>query len=253
MLRPRIIPTLLLKGLGLVKGKQFKDHRYIGDPMNAVSIFNTKEVDEILFLDITATSENRIPSPEFIQKIADSCLVPFAVGGGIRNVDDARIILKSGAEKVCLNTAALLNPKVIQNISQEFGNQSIVVSIDVKKNFFGKVEVYTNCGMKKFGKPLFETIDETLSMGAGEIIINNIDRDGMLNGYDLQLLEEISNKINVPLIASGGAGSLADLKEGLNKGCADAVAAGSLFVFHGKRQAVLISYPDENEMKSIYN
>ena len=251
MLQPRIIPLLLLSGKGLVKGIQFKDHKYVGDPINAVQIFNTKQVDELIFLDITATKENRIPPIDLIQKIADQCLMPFGVGGGIKSLEDARLILNSGAEKVVLNTYALEKPKLIEEISNVFGNQSVVISIDVKKSLFGKIIVTTRNGSKNLKIDLQETLKIVQDSGAGEIILNNIDRDGTCEGYDLKLLQSVCESIFIPVIASGGAWEIEHLKEGLQKGKASAVAAGSMFVLHGKRKAVLISYPDKDELVQI--
>lgn len=251
MLLPRVIPCLLLKGLGLVKGVQFKDHRYIGDPMNAVQIFNTMEADEMLFLDIMATAENRIPDLDLIQKIADQSLMPFGVGGGIQNVTHIRDILRAGAEKVCLNTYALKNPDLITEAANIFGRQSLVVSIDIKKHKKGHYEVYTNCGTELFSEDLQGTCDLMQEKGAGEILLNSIDRDGTMQGYDLEIIKEIAQRIKVPLIVCGGAGTLNDLKDAIQIGHASAAAAGSMFVFHGPRRAVLISYPDKKELQTI--
>jgi cyclase len=251
MLLPRIIPLLLLSGKGLVKGIQFKNHKYVGDPINAVQIFNTKQVDELIFLDITATKENRIPPIDLIQKIADQCLMPFGVGGGIKSLEDARSILNSGAEKVVLNTYALKNPELINDISNTFGNQSVVVSLDIKKNIFGKYITTTNCGTKSFNLNISEALTLIESAGAGEVLINNIDRDGTCQGYDCEILREVSESISIPVIASGGAWDLKHLQDGLIQGKASAVAAGSMFVLHGKRKAVLISYPDKDELVQI--
>ena len=247
MLEPRIIPCLLLMGAGLVKGIKFKDHRYVGDPINAVQIFNSKEADEILFLDITATLENRKISTELIQRVADQCLIPFGVGGGIQSIQDARSILNAGAEKVCLNTAALERPELIREIADTFGSQSVIVSIDVKKSYLGKYEVYVRSGTKKISGSIEQVLDVIQSQGAGEVIINSIDRDGTREGYDLNLIRRCSDKMKIPLIALGGAGSVDDLSQAIIGGGADAVAAGSLFVFHGRRRGVLISYLSEEE------
>lgn len=250
MLLPRIIPCLLMSNNGLVKGINFKDHRYIGDPINAVQIFNTMEVDELLFLDITATKENRIPPINLVQKIADQCLMPFGIGGGIKKIQDIRNLLSAGAEKICLNTSALENPSLIKEAVSIFGSQSIVVSLDYKKNLFGKNYVFSRCGTKLISKDLLKTAKEIESMGAGEILLNSIDKDGTMTGYDLKIITEISKNINIPIIACGGAGSYNDLKDGIAAG-ASAVSAGSMFVFHGPRKAVLISYPDKKEIEKI--
>lgn len=250
MLLPRIIPCLLMSNNGLVKGVNFKNHRYIGDPINAVQIFNTMEVDELLFLDITATKENRIPPINLVQKIADQCLMPFGIGGGIKKVEDVRNLLSAGAEKICLNTSALENPSLIKEAASIFGSQSIVVSLDYKKNLFGKNYVFSRCGTKLISKDLLKIAKEIESMGAGEILLNSIDKDGTMTGYDLKIITEISKNINIPIIACGGAGSYNDLKDGIAAG-ASAVAAGSMFVFHGPRKAVLISYPNKKEIEKI--
>lgn len=251
MLKPRVIPCLLLKGQGLVKGVKYHDHRYVGDPINAVHIFNSKEVDEIVFLDITATAEKRTPDPEVIQRIADQCLVPFAVGGGIRSVDDAALMMKSGAEKVIINTAAFERPELVGEIASRFGSQSVVVSIDVKKNFFGKYELVANAAGRKVGGSIEEWIDLLEKSGAGEFLVNAIDRDGTREGYDLKLIQKIRETSKIPVIAGCGAGSLDHMRAAIKEGGAHAVAAGSQFVFHGRRQAVLISYPDEAEISKI--
>lgn len=251
MLLPRIIPCLLLKGLGLVKGVQFKDHRYVGDPMNAVQIFNTMKADELLFLDILATEKGRIPDLELIQKIADQSLMPFGVGGGIQNTTHIRDILRAGAEKVCINTYALLNPQLISEAANIFGSQSLVVSIDIKKHRNGNYEVYTNCGTKLFSKDLKAICKMMEEKGAGEIMLNSIDRDGTMEGCDIEVTKEISKEITVPLITCGGAGSISDLKDAIKLGNASAVAAGSMFVFHGPRRAVLINYPTKTQLMEI--
>jgi cyclase len=219
--------------------------------MNAVQIFNTMEVDELLFLDILATQEKRIPNLELIQKIADQCLMPFGVGGGIQNVNQVRDILKAGAEKVCLNTYALENPSLIKEISEIFGRQSVVVSVDIKKTKNGNYEVFTHCGTKLFSQDLKKVIELVENSGAGEILLNSIDKDGTMSGYDFDVIKETSSNVRIPIIASGGAGSINDLVDGIKIGHASAVAAGSLFVFHGPRRAVLINYPTNEELKEI--
>jgi len=251
MLLPRVIVVLLLKDSELYKGINFKDYKYIGDPINAVQIFNTKEVDEILFLDITATKENRITSPQFIQQVADQCLMPFSVGGGIKSVDDVKTIIAAGAEKVCLNTYALENENLITESAKIFGAQSIIVSIDIKKNWRGHYHVYSRCGSKLISKDLFATVKNIENAGAGEIVINNIDLDGTMQGFDLEILSKVVEIINIPVIACGGAGKEKHLKEAIEISHVSAAAAGSLFVFHGPRRAVLISYPDEKSLEYI--
>jgi cyclase len=251
MVRPRIIPVLLLKGKGLVKGIQYKDHAYVGDPINAIQIFNSKEADEILFLDITATSENRSTSPEFIQSIADQCLMPFGIGGGISNMTQVQCALRAGAEKVCINTAALEQPKFIKEIASHFGSQSVMVSIDYRVENGGKLCVYTQCGKRRFSDDLVGIAKHVEDMGAGEIVLTCIDREGTGTGYDLETLGLIRRVLTIPIIVNGGAGNYSHFREAFKIGNADAAAAGSLFLFHGRRRAVLISYPENKEIEEL--
>jgi cyclase len=251
MLMPRIMPCLLLKGRGLVKGEKFKAHKYVGDPINAVRIFNDKEVDELLFLDITATQEKRIPPLDLIQTIADQCLMPFGVGGGIRTVDDAREILARGAEKVCLNTAAVETPSVVSEIANRFGSQSVIVSIDVKLSLLNKYRVRTHCSRKKTHLHPVEFAQLMEKHGAGEILLNDIDRDGTMLGYNIPLIKEVASAVSVPVIVCGGAGKYCDLAAPITHAGASAVAAGSLFVFHGRRKAVLLNYPSMIEKDAL--
>jgi cyclase len=253
MLRPRILPTLLLRGQGLVKGVNFKDYKYVGDPINAVKIFNDKRVDELMFLDINATNDKKKLSLELIQKIADECFMPFGVGGGIENVDEAREILSAGAEKISINTAAVKNPKLITEIADVFGKQSVVVSIDVKTvGWLSKKKRVMICsGKQKTDLDPVEWAKKVESMGAGEILLNSVDRDGTMSGYDLELIKSVVDEVNIPVIAGGGAGSIQDLSDGIHIGGAQAVSAGSLFVFHGRRRAVLINFPSTEEIEEI--
>ncbi len=249
MLKTRIIPCLLLKDKVLVKGEQFKNYKYIGDPINAVRIFSEKQASELCFLDIDATAENRIPDLNFITKIAEECDMPFAVGGGIKTIDDVKEILNAGAEKIVINSQAVENPLLIKEISQTFGNQSVIVSIDVKKNKNGKYEVYTHSGTKPTGLDPLDWACQAELLGAGEILLCSIDLDGSMKGYDIPLIKKISDKVKVPVIASGGAGKIKDFNTAIKKGHCSAVAAGSYFVFYGAKRAVLISYPDDKEVK----
>ncbi len=252
MFRPRIIPCLLLKDKGLVKTIQFKRPTYVGDPINAVKIFNDLETDELIFLDITATQEDRLVPLDVVQKIGDEAFMPFAVGGGVRTVEDMRCILMAGAEKVVLNSAAVLTPNLIRKAADMFGSQSIIVSIDVMKNLFGKNVVCIKDGKEKTKlDPVTHAIRIT-ELGAGEIIINSIDRDGMQAGYDLDLVRSVSQAVKIPVIALGGGGSESHLVEAIREGRASAAAAGSLFVFHGSRRAVLINYPDQQELVKLF-
>jgi cyclase len=247
---PRIIPCLLLKDGGLVKGVKFKNHKYIGDPLNAVRIFNNKEVDELILLDISATIENRAPDLQFIERVADECYMPFTVGGGINNADQIREIIKAGAEKIVINTAAIEEPGLIKEASSLFGAQSIIVSIDVKKGLFNKRYVYSHCGNEKTKLEPVVWARKAERLGAGEILINSIDNDGLMQGYDLDLIKAVSGSVGIPVIALGGAGRIEHFKDGLVAG-ASAVAAGSMFVFNGKYKAVLINYPALGEVERI--
>jgi imidazole glycerol-phosphate synthase subunit HisF len=251
MILPRVIPVLLLSGKGLVKGVQFSKHSYIGDPINTVQIFNAKEVDELIFLDITATAEKRIPSLDVIQRIADQCLMPFSVGGGIKTIKDIRDVLSAGAEKVCINTAAMEDPYIIKQAADNFGRQSLIISIDVRADKNGVYNVYSRCGTKKTGQDAVAVAREMAQLGAGEIMINSIDRDGTMMGYDLPLIQHVCQSVSIPVIACGGAGNNDHLREAILNGHASAAAAGSFFVFHGNRRAVLISYPSIQELMDI--
>jgi cyclase len=252
MFRPRVMPCLLLKGKGLVKTIQFKDPKYLGDPINAVRIFNEKETDELIFLDITATQENRTIHIDIVHQIGDECYMPFAVGGGIKSIDSIREILSVGAEKVILNSYAIENPDFLTNAAEKFGTQSIVVSIDVRHKLFGKNEVYINGGKKGTHLDPVSVAVKMEEKGAGEILINSINRDGTGQGYDLDLIKTISNSVKIPVIACGGAGKLEHFREAIDIGNASAIAAGSLFVFHGPRKAVLINYPTRSELYNLF-
>lgn len=247
----RVIPCLLVKGAGLVKTVRFKEPRYIGDPRNAVRIFNEREVDELVVLDIGATPDGIGPRLQLIREIVSEAFMPVAYGGGIRNLEEVRRILAAGVEKIIICTAAVANPSLVREAAEVLGSQSVVVSIDVRKGFFGKYEVCTNGGRTKTGLDPVSFAKEMERLGAGELMVNAIDRDGTMSGYDLQLIRAISDAVSIPVIASGGAGSLSDMSDALVKGGASAVAAGSLFVFQGKHRAVLISYPDAATLKHL--
>ena len=252
MYRPRVIPILLLKGLGLVKSVKFKDYRYIGDPINAVKIFNDLKADELVFLDILASKEKRTISLDFIRNVGDEANMPFAVGGGIKTIQSIKEIINAGAEKVIINTYAVENPDFIKQAADEFGSSTIVVSIDVKKKRFGKKQVYTMAGTKATGLNPVEFAMLMQEKGAGEIIINSIEKDGTMSGYDFELVKEISEAVEIPVVAAGGAGELMDFKKAVNESYASAIAAGSMFVFHGSRRAVLINYPSFEELKKLF-
>jgi cyclase len=238
---PRIIPVLLNSNSGVVKTKKFRSRVYIGDAINIVKIFNDKEVDEIAVLDIDATRYERGPNYELISQIATEAFMPMAYGGGVGTVAQIEKILKIGVEKVIINTAAINSPNIIKEASNIFGSQSIVASIDVGRSFFGQFNIYADCGRRKLKVDLLQHIDQLQENGVGEIILNSIDRDGMMNGYDLELVKKVANSVSVPVVALGGAGEPADFLKAIEAG-ASAVAAGSMFVFHGRHNAVLISY-----------
>lgn len=251
MIRPRVIPALLLKGQGLVKTVKFKDPKYLGDPINIVRIFNDKEVDEIVLLDIAATPENRPPQFDLLKNIASEAFIPLAYGGGIRSMDDVRKLLSIGIEKLVLNTSAVENPALIREAADYAGSQAVVVSMDVKKGLLGKYEVFTRCGQKKTGLDPVKHAVEMEKMGAGEILLNSIDRDGTMQGYDVDLVRKVADAVRVPVVACGGAGNLTHVAEVIKQGHASAAAAGSIFVFQGPLRGVLISYPTQKELKEL--
>tara|TARA_B100000242_G_C43038082_1_gene484087 strand:+ start:1330 stop:2088 length:759 start_codon:yes stop_codon:yes gene_type:complete len=252
MLRSRIIPCLLIHNKGLVKTVKFKNPKYVGDPINAVKIFNEKEVDELIVLDIDATVENRTPNLKMVKNLADECRMPFCYGGGIKTIEQARKIISLGAEKVALSYSALTNIDLCKQIGSVIGNQSIVVVLDLKKKFFGGYDIYTHNGTKKSKWKLEEIISKLEEIEVGEIVINSIDNDGTMLGYDISLIENIREKCSIPITVLGGAGSLDDIKKLINKFKIIGAAAGSLFVFKGKYRAVLISYPNRQERKPLY-
>jgi cyclase len=252
MARIRVIPVLLLKNTGLYKTIKFKEPRYIGDPMNAVKLFNDKEVDELIFLDITATKEKKVPNYEAISEVASECFMPFSYGGGIDSMEKMSLLFSIGVEKVVLNTILHSNLNLVKEAADRYGSQSIVASIDVKKSLFGKYEVFTHSGTINTKKDPIQFAIEMENAGVGEIIINSIDRDGVMKGYDIDLIKNITSKLDVPLIACGGAGTIDDLSKAVKEGHASAVGAGSMFIYHGKHNAVLINYPNQQDLKKIY-
>jgi imidazole glycerol-phosphate synthase subunit HisF len=250
MKRVRIIPVLLLHKGNLVKSVKFKDYKYVGDPINAVRIFNDKEVNELVLIDIDASRENRPPDIKHIANIAGEAFMPVAYGGGIANSTQVKEIFYNGVEKVIFNKAALEQPALITATANQFGSSSTVVSIDVKKTLLGGYKVYAASGQKNTGKDPISFAKEMETAGAGEIFINLIDADGTMAGYDLNLIKKIADAVTVPVIACGGAGSMEHFKQAVQAG-ASAVAAGSFFVFHGKHKAVLITYPLPGELQII--
>ena len=251
-MRPRIIPILLLKGAGLYKTRRFKDETYIGDPINAVKIFNDKEVDELAFLDIAAARSGGEPDFARLKEIAGECFMPLSYGGGIKSTEMVREILGIGIEKAVVNSAAFTNPELIPQLSTHFGRSTVVGSIDVKKNWMGKEQVFIAGGTEKIPFTPVEWAAELERRGVGEIIINSIDRDGEMGGYDLDLIKRVAAAVSVPVVAAGGASGLGDFKAAVGEAGAAAVAAGSMFVFHGKHRAVLITYPAEKETSQLW-
>ncbi len=250
MLKTRVIPCLLLKDLGLVKTIKFSNPKYVGDPINAVKIFNDKEIDELIFLDITATNEKKKPNFNLLVRIASEAFMPFSYGGGIRDLEDIKKILYLGIEKVVINSYAVENPEFIKQAAEHSGSQSIIISIDVRKNKKGEYEVFTQSGQNSTGLHPVDWAKKVENLGAGEIFLNSIDKDGTMEGYDLELINKVSNSVNIPVIAAGGAGNFDDFKKAIKSG-ASAVSAGSIFVFIGPHRAVLISYPSRDELNKF--
>jgi imidazole glycerol-phosphate synthase subunit HisF len=254
MLRPRIIPCLLVHNNGLVKTTNFKDPKYVGDPLNAVKIFNEKEVDELTVLDIDASVKNKEPDFELIKNLAAECRMPLCYGGGVKTVEQARKIISLGAEKVAISAAAIENPQLVSQIADAVGRQSVVVVLDVKKKsslFSTSYEVTIHNGTKYTGKNSVEFAQYMESLGAGEVVINSVDNDGLMQGYDMALIDKIRENINIPMTVLGGAGSFQDIQKVIDRHGIIGAAAGSLFVFKGKYRAVLISYPSRAEKMEI--
>ena len=252
MLHPRIIPNLLIHNKGLVKTINFKDPKYVGDPINAVKIFNEKSVDELIVTDIDATVKNIDPDYSMIEKLAMECRMPLCYGGGINNANQAKQIFSLGVEKIAISSSAITNPKLITELSDSVGSQSVVIVMDIKKKFLGKdYELVTHNGTKKTGINPLKFVEEIKELGVGEIVINSIDRDGTMKGYDYQLIEKIRNITTLPMTILGGAGSLEDIGNLINKYKIIGAGAGSIFVFKGKYRAVLINYPNDKEKTDL--
>lgn len=253
MLRTRVIPVLLLQDGGLVKGQQFKNHKYVGDPINAVKIFNEKEVDELVFLDISATEENRSPNFDLIADIASEAFMPFGYGGGVKTVAQIERLFSIGVEKAIINTATFLDPNMVEEAVKVAGSQSIVVSMDVKKSLLGHYEVYTNNGKTKTKLDPVTYAKKVQDYGVGELIVSSIDREGTGKGYDLRLLEMVSNAVDIPVVGLGGAGGVQHLADAKNQTAISGLAAGDMFIFHGKHKAVLITYPNYSDLEKLFN
>lgn len=256
MLRSRVIPCLLIHKKGLVKTVNFKNPKYVGDPINAVKIFNEKEVDELIVLDIDASVENREPNFEMIKNLATECRMPFCYGGGITTVEQAKKIIELGAEKIAISSSAIKNLGLIREIGEEVGVQSVVVVLDLKKRGFlfgGGYDIYIGNGKEKVNVQLKDFINQLNDIGVGELVINSIDDDGLMHGYNNDLITLIRDWTNFPITVLGGAGSLDDIKNIIKKYKIIGVAAGSLFVFKGKYRAVLINYPNREEKARLFN
>jgi len=252
MYRPRIIPVLLLKNEGLVKTTRFGHERYIGDPINAVRIFNALKADEIVLLDIDASKQHRVISLDLVKKIGEEAHMPFSVGGGIRTLEQIAERIAAGSEKVILNTIAWEKPGFIREAAREFGSSTLVGCLDVKKNWLGKYQVYVNGGKKPISGSIVKYAQQLEEAGIGEIIVQSIDRDGSMQGYDIALIKQISTAVSIPVTALGGASGLPDMKDLLSQVAVNGLAAGSMFVFHGPRNGILINYPEKEKINSFF-
>jgi len=252
MLRPRIIPCLLIQDGGLVKTVRFKDPKYVGDPINAVKIFNEKEADELVVLDIDASVKGAEPNYQRIANLAAECRMPLCYGGGVRTPEQARKIISLGVEKVAISAAALENPQLISQIAEEIGRQSVVVVLDHKRRLLGSTQdVWTHNGTRNTKRSVLEVAAEMAELGAGEIVINSIDNDGRMKGYDVELAVKLRQTVNIPITILGGGGSLEDMHKVIDKCGVVGVSAGSFFVFKGPYRAVLISYPSAQQKDDV--
>lgn len=252
MFRPRIIPVLLLHNQILVKSVEFKKYNYIGDPINAVRIFNELKADELVFLDIQASKQGRCIDLEFVKRVGEEANMPFAVGGGIQTLEQIQNLIAAGAEKVVLSKIAAINPAFIKQASDTFGSSTVTVCIDVKNNILGKQGVYIQNGKKRIALSPIDSAKQAEQNGAGEIIIQSVNNDGKMNGYDYDLIRTISKAVTIPVVALGGAGSIAHLKQAFDQSYASALAAGSMFVYQGTNKGVLINYPEKSELEEFY-
>lgn len=250
MIRPRIIPILLIASDGIVKTTKFKNPTYVGDPINTIKIFNEKGVDEIIVLDINATSHQRDPNFQFIQELGSECFMPFCYGGGLKNIKQIEKVFYSGAEKISLNYASIHSEKLIEDAANIFGSQAIVVSMDIKKDLFGKYKLMSERAKISASKDIVAFAKKVESLGAGEILLNSVDNDGVQGGYDLKLITQVSESVSIPVVACGGLGCFADIQLALDAG-ASAVSGGSFFIFVGKHRAVLVTYPSEDSIKTL--
>jgi cyclase len=249
VLKTRVMPCLLLRDGALVKTARFRNPSYIGDPINAIRIYNEKEVDELIFLDIDATKEGREPPFKVLSEIATECFMPVAYGGGIRRLDQIQEVLRLGLEKVAINTYAVENPDFIRQAADRFGSQSIVVSIDARRRSRGRYHVVVHGGQKGTDIEPSDFARQVQALGAGEILLTSVDRDGTYEGYDLELVKRVTSAVTIPVIACGGAGNIEDFGLAARQGGASACAAGSMFVYFGRNRAVLVNFPDRVELE----
>ncbi|WP_417740138.1 AglZ/HisF2 family acetamidino modification protein [Rosistilla oblonga] len=253
MLRSRIIPCLLIDNRGLVKTVGFKDPKYVGDPLNAVRIFNEKEVDELVVLDIRASAEKREPDFKMIENLAAECRMPLCYGGGITNADQAKRIVSLGVEKVAISSAVVRDSTLVTRVAEAVGRQSVVVVVDVKRSMFGRYALFTGNGKVKSKQDPFDFALLAQQAGAGEIVVNSIDNDGTMGGYDLKLAQRMREIVDLPITVLGGAGKLTDIASLVQRFGLVGAACGSFFVFKGKYRAVLISYPTAQQKEEILN
>lgn len=251
MFRVRLIPCLQLIDQSLVKTKKFGNQVYIGDPINTVRIFNELEVDELCFLDIRASIEKRGPNLKILTDIANECFMPLSYGGGVSDLETAKKILAIGFEKIVINTSAYLNPKLVTAISEHFGNQSVIGSMDVKRSVFGKYNVFTHDGTYKTPMDPVEWAQQLESLGAGELLVTSMNQEGTWNGFDIEITRKIASVLSIPVIANGGAGRLEDIVKVVIEGKASAVALGSMVVYQQKGMGVLINFPEKRLLKSF--
>lgn len=252
MLQTRVIPVLLLRNNELVKTTQFKKDKYVGDPINAIKIFNDKEVDELIVLDIDASKNNTEPNYELIESFASECFMPICYGGGVKTLEQMKKIFRLGIEKISINTGNLESYDLVKEAIETFGAQSIVLSIDIKKSLFGSYYIYNHAKKRKAKQTLDQYLDDIDKLGVGELFINSVDNDGMQKGYDLQLIKKVESKVSMPLVVCGGASSLDDFKTVKDNCKVSGLAAGSFFVFHGPFNAVLISYPKYQDLRTLF-
>jgi cyclase len=246
-----VIPALLRSRSGLVKTRRFSDAKYVGDPLNAVKIFSEKEADELCFLDIAATPEGRGPDLELLAQVAEECFMPLAYGGGIRSLGDVAAVLHIGVEKVVIGTRAVEEPDFVRQVAGTHGSSTVVVALDVARNRLGRYELRTHGGSRRTRVDPVQFAVELDSLGVGELLLTSIDHDGVMDGYDLELVRRVASEVSVPVIACGGAGNLEHFAQAIAAG-ASAVAAGSMFVFHGRHRAVLITYPEHEQLEALF-